>query len=780
MKIIPNMWKIVSQYIIKWRVFLLSLIAIITVFFGIYAPHLQMSYDLYNIVPKDDADLLYFEGVKKKFGEDANTLVVGIKDSTVFQLRPFTYYKNLGETIQSMPGISKVISLGQLFYIKKNENTRSFENIPFFPSIPHSQSQLDSILQQVYSYKIYDGNVINRGNEAILMLISIEKKILDSSERDILIQSISEELKKFESQTGIQVHKAGIPYVRYIYSSQMSGELILFTCLSAFITIFVIFIFYRSVRYVMIPIILVAVILIWVMGMLVLFGFKITLLTGLIIPLVVVIGIPNVIYLTNKYHFEYALCGDKHVAISSMIQNIGVVIFMTNFTTAAGFLTLLTVDIDVLKEFGLIAGINIIAVFLLSAILIPIIFYYFPAPEGKELQHTQWNPLQKLILLITHLVQFHYKKIIILFFIACMIGFYGLSKLYPNAKLTDDIPQQSEVKDDISFLETYFKGTMPLELIIDTKVEKGALQLQNLEKIDAIEHSLKQHPFIASPLSFVSFVKTIRQGFYNGDTNFYSIPDSRDRVFIAKYLPRKNDNVPLLYSLVDSSYQKVRISLRIKDIGSQKLDSLIQFFIYPKITEVLGNSKIDAVITGTSVLFIKGNEFLIQNLFSSLLLAFGIITFLIIALFKSIKMTLISLIPNFIPLIMTAGIMGFSGITLKPSTIIIFSIAFGISVDNAIHFLIKYRNILKKEKHLDVKAIVTKTIQESVNSMIYTSIILFLGFIIFVFSSFQSTFYLGLLISSTLFISMLSNILFLPSIIIFSYSKKNKTLQKKY
>jgi predicted RND superfamily exporter protein len=305
---------------------------------------------------------------------------------------------------------------------------------------------------------------------------------------------------------------------------------------------------------------------------------------------------------------------------------------------------------------------------------------------------------------------------------------------------------------------------MPLEMVVDTGKRRGVIDVKNLQKIDEFELFLDSLQPISKPVSIVSFVKAAKQAFYNNNPARYSLPDNRERNFILPYLKGQSDASGLFNSFVDSTLQTMRISLQVADIGSDKMDSLISQVIQPRIDTLFTDTDITVKITGTTPLFIKGNSFLINNLKGSLLLAFGLIALTMGFLFANIRMIIIALIPNIIPMMITASLMGYFGVPLKPSTVLIFSIAFGISVDYSIHFLAKYRQELHAKRFF-VPVAVSATILEVGKSMVYTSIVLLAGFIIFAFSSFGGTIALGVLTSITLGISMCTNLILLPALI---------------
>lgn len=767
------MWSKLAHTILRFRVTLMILLALITVFMGYQSQNIKWSYDLANIVPESDPDMVYFRQFRETFGEDGNIMALGIQDSSVYQLEKFKKFSELTYALEGKEGIRNVLGLPNLQKLEKNNKKRAFELKPVFEEIPEDQATLDSLVAGARSLKFYSGQLINDANGATLLLITIEKEILNSKNRDQLVNFIIEQGEKFEVETSIDVHFAGLPYSRSITTSKVKAELNMFLVLSLIVTGIILFLFFRSFKAVFFPLIIIGVVVVWVMGTLALLGYKITLLTGLIPPIIVVIGIPNSVYMLNRYHHEFNEHGDQMKALSRIIRKIGVVTFITNLTTAVGFFVLATTQINVLVEFGIVAGINIMATFIVSIILIPGVFSLYKPPSQKHLKHLKFRMLDWVIKKIDISVH-KMRPAIFMFTIAVVaVSAVGLAKIEAVSFMVDDIPEKSPLKKDLRFFEQNFSGVMPLEVIVDTGAKKGVQNLRNLRKINEFETFISSIDGISQPISVVSFAKAARQAFYNQSEAFYSLPTNRDMAFIMRYLS-EGETEDLSQSFIDSTGQYVRVSLKIADIGSNKLDSLVNGVIAPQIDSIFVDSKMDVNVTGTTLMFIKGNKFLIENLLTSMLIAFVIIAFIMGLLFRNIKMIIVSIIPNVIPLLITAGIMGYFGIPLKPSTALIFSIVFGISVDDSIHFLAKYRQELFAMK-FDVSKAISKSIRETGSSMIYTSIILFFGFIIFVLSEFGGTIALGKLTSITLFFAMITNVVVLPALILqFDSGKRNK------
>jgi predicted RND superfamily exporter protein len=648
--------------------------------------------------------------------------------------------------------------------IEKDTAQKKFNLVDIFPGKIKSQEELDSLLIEAKKQKFYLGQIVNQENGAIAILISINKEYLNSVRRMDVTNEIIERGGHFKESTGIDLHYAGLPFVRSVIAQRVSAELKIFLALSVVVTGIILLIFFRSFRAMIFPLLVIGIVVVWVLGTIALFGFKITLLSGMIPPIIVVIGIPNAIYLMNKYHAEFAAHGNKMLAISRVIRKVGVATFLTNLTTAIGFLVLLTADITILREFGIVAGINVMATFVVSLILIPGVFSWMPPPSAKHLRHLDFKLIDTLLTGIDLSVHRHRAMIYSITIVLVGFAVIGMWRIHTVSFMVDDLPENSTEKQDLKFFEEHFSGVMPLEMVVDTGKRRGVIDVKNLQKIDVFELFLDSLQPISKPVSIVSFVKAAKQAFYNNNPARYSLPDNRERNFILPYLKGQSDASGLFNSFVDSTLQTMRISLQVADIGSDKMDSLINQVIQPRIDTLFTDTDITVKITGTTPLFIKGNSFLINNLKGSLLLAFGLIALTMGFLFANIRMIIIALIPNIIPMMITASLMGYFGVPLKPSTVLIFSIAFGISVDYSIHFLAKYRQELYA-KNFFVPVAVSATILEVGKSMVYTSIVLLAGFIIFAFSSFGGTIALGVLTSITLGISMCTNLILLPALI---------------
>ncbi len=779
------MWSRIGNSIIRFRFPLMGVIAVITVIMGYYASRVEMSYDFGRTVPVDDPDMVFLNRVKEQFGEDGNLVAIGLRDSSVYQLKNFRELLTLSKDLRKVEGVKEVLSLPLLKIILKDTIQTRFFLAPLFPDSIPSQNVLDSLLKVSHGQRFYQDQLVNSSNGATMVIVSVQKEYANSAKRVQLTNQLQEAGRKFSEKTGVALHFAGLPFVRAVVAEQVRKELSLFLYLSALVTGVIMLIFFRSIRAVIFSMVMIAVLVIWTLGTITLLGFKITLLSGLIPPVIVTIGITNAIYLLNKYHVEFARNPNKMEAIHVVVQKMGLATFLTNLTVAIGFLTLLATDIVILREFGIVAGINIIALFFVSLVMIPGILSWLPEPSSKHLRHLNFPIMGAFVRGIDLMVHRHRVFIYLATLAVTVFAVFGMLRLQSVTFMVDDIPEDSEIKRDLKFLESNFSGVMPIEIVVDieTKRRRPLLDINNIKALNDFEGSMDSIDVMSRPMSIVSFVKAAKQAFYNNNPDRYDLPTRQEAGFILRYMKGQSDNSGLFKSFVDSAFTKMCIKMQMADIGSKRMDSLVNFVVQPRVDTLKAQlqrnlkSEKDSVsvnITGSSKILIKGNRFLINNLTESLVLAFVLITLSMAFLFANARMILISLIPNLIALMITAGLMGYLHIPLKASTALIFSITFGISVDNSIRFLAKYRQELLASGFY-VQRSVSESILETGKSIIYTSVALFAGFIIFAFSDFGGTIALGVLTSTTLVISMFTNLILLPALIMtFDKPRKRK------
>jgi predicted RND superfamily exporter protein len=725
----------------------------------------KMSYEMARMLPDSDPTSIEYEKFRKQFGQDGSVIFVAIKDPELFTLNHYDDWYDITNNVLNINGVQGVVSAARVYTLVRDDSLRKFRFKNIVPQKPVTQKEVDSIKKILYNLPLYDGRLFNKKTNVNLMMITLDKNVINSKARIPLIEKVKSTVDAYGKKHNIDIKYSGLPYIRTVTSKLIQHELLLFVFLSLIIASVLLYILFRSFRAVFFAMIVVIIAVIWALGIIVLLGYKITILTGILPPLVIVIGVENSIFLLNKYLNEIRIHGNKVKALSRMISRIGNANLLTNATTAAGFAAFIITSNSLLVEFGIVASINILFIYLLSLFILPILFSFFPVPKPKHFKHLEKGFITKIIEKVSYIVLNYRNVVYIITAVSFIAGIYGITKLKTTGNIVDDISKKSKLYTDLMFLEKNFNGVMPLEITVDTKKKKGILRLSTLRKIDKLQDTLALYPEFSKPLSVVEVVKAAKQAFYRGNPKMYSLPNNQEKNFILSYIPTMHSNKKtILNSFVDSTLQITRISVQMANIGTNDINRIIKN-LKPKIDKIFPPAKYDVHLTGTSVVFLKGTNYLVKNLFQSLALAIVIITILMSLIFSSVRMILISLIPNIIPQILTAGMMGYFGIPIKPSTILIFSIALGISVDNTIHFLSRYRLQLKIN-NWKIRESVLAALMETGYSMVYSATVLFFGFAIFTLSKFGGTEALGYLVSFTLIIALFANMFILPSLLL--------------
>jgi predicted RND superfamily exporter protein len=766
-----NFWTKVAGIILRNRYFVLISIALITAFLASQMKYMKFSYTEANLLPEDHIANLEYNKFLKIFGEEGNLVILGVKDSTVFTPKKFNAWNQLVAQFDERDEIDFTISIADVKKLKADRKKRKFVLEPLYDKDPTTKEEVNAIKKQLFEkLPFYDNLLYNKETGTLQTAIYIKKEIINTPKRrNFIYDLLIPEIDKFEKENNLDVRVSGMPYIRTLNAQNIQDEILLFVLGALGITALIFFFFFRSFRATFITLLVVIIGVIWAFGFIGLFRYEITVLSALIPPLIIVIGVPNAVFLINKYQQEIKKHGQQAKALQRVISKIGNATLMTNITTASGFATFVFVKSSLLREFGILASVNIISIFILALLIIPIIYSFMPIPKKKHLSHLETKWIENVVNWMEKMVKNQRITIYFATVLVIVLSIIGVYKITVSGSLIEDMPKNTEFYKDIKFFEKEFGGIMPLEILIDTKKEKGVMKLSTLKKMEKINETIESFPELSKPISVVNLVKYSKQAYYKGNPKYYQLPTNQEQSYIFSYTKNSNNDAGILKTFVDSTGRYARITTFMKDIGTEKMD-VIQERIKTVIAKEFPADKYTVSVTGKALVFIKGTNYLIKNLVISLSLAILLIAIFMAWMFRSPQMILISLIPNMLPLLITAGLMGFLNIPIKPSTILVFSIAFGISVDDTIHFLAKYRQELIANKWR-IKPSVYSALRETGVSMFYTSIVLFFGFLVFTLSSFGGTIALGGLISVTLLLAMVSNLLLLPSLLL-TFEKK--------
>ncbi|MDG1350701.1 MAG: MMPL family transporter [Crocinitomicaceae bacterium] len=864
------MWQGIANFILRNRFLLIGAITLITVFFGYSAlTNLKLDNKYGIVLPKDSPTTTNYDKFKELFGEDGNVLVVAIKTDSLYTESRFKKWKQLGDSILKFEGVESVTSEATLITLKNDKEKKEFvfERVFEEDDTLFKKKSIHVIKDEVRNNPFYKGLLYSDSGNVSIMMIGISESTLADQKKSKIVLQIEDLARGYESAFG-KIHFAGLPHLRVVIATRIQNEMFLFIVASMLVTGILLYLFFRSFRVVGICLTVVAIAVVWALGSIGVMGFDLTILMALIPPLMIVIGIPNCVFLMTKFHQEVKEHGNKVKALSRVIQKIGTATLLTNFTTAIGFMTFAFTNSIKLMEFGIAASINIMLVFIISICVLPIFASFSKRPKSRHLKHLDRKVATGLLDFIVYNTANRRPLIYISTIVLIVVSFIGLYKMEATGNLTGDLPKDDPISQDVRFLEKHFGGSIPFEMMIhyndkdlfnfkDMNTRKVNNTLEKLARIDAIQDTLRTDSLFSKSISIVDFIKALNMAYYSNDTSKYKLRIKqvgmaktgarRQKEYFKKLFQGDIYNGGFsIKEVLDTNSQHIRIRCQMKDLGSyevsQKVESLRNmvnrtlnpnkaalekyyanisrpkdemdssgidyadsiFILEPGIKrnlieglakkdialrnkfyenkenlynhmdsvgfhQVLYNSiqneYFDVTFTGTSVVASEGTKYLVKNLITSLIFAIICIGILMAILFRSWRMVVISMVPNIIPLLFTGGIMGWFGIPLKPSTLLVFSIAFGISVDDTIHYLAKYRQELKNNEW-DLKTCVNNATREAGLGMFYTSIVLFSGFSVFMFSQFGGTQALGMLVSITLLVAMLTNLMVLPSLLL--------------
>lgn len=374
----------------------------------------------------------------------------------------------------------------------------------------------------------------------------------------------------------------------------------------------------------------------WAFGVLGLLQYEITVLTALIPPLIIVIGIPNCIFLINKYQQEVKKHGNQALSLQRVISKIGNATLMTNMTTASGFATFIITDSKLLKEFGIVASINIIGIFIISLLIIPIVYSFMPLPKTKHLKHLNKKWIDGFVNKMEHIVREKRISVYIISIVLLVVSIIGIYQIEISGSPIEDMPKKAEFFQDIRFFEKEFDGIMPVEIVVDTKKPKGVMKPATLKRMDQLGTVIEEIPELSKPISVVNLVKYSKQAFYNGIPKYYQLPTTQENNFIMDVARKSSDNGNLLKSFVDSTGQTARITTFMKDVKTDRMED-IEARLLENIAKIFPKERYSVYMTGSALLFLKGTKYLVKNLVISLAFAIFLIALFMAFLFRSLE-----------------------------------------------------------------------------------------------------------------------------------------------
>ena len=787
------MWTRIAAILIRQRLAMLLLLGIGTVFMGLQVPKLQLQYEFGGLLPKTDSTAIAYERFKEIFGAEGNVMLIGSELDPLKSPEGLLAWDALAQSIRNMDVrrdttddgrdnpvpvamVDSVFCFTLASDVVKDTTDRRFVIRPLLasPRLKNelSQAETDAFFARLFDLPFYEGLLYNKERTATLMTVFMNPELFNSERRGTIVEDVTALTDAWGEEHGVNLALSGLPFIRIQMTNKVKDEIGYFIGAAFLVTALLLFLFFRNPVVMGVSMVVVSIGVVCSLGSMALLDYRLSLMTSLIPPLMIVIGVPNCIYLVNKYHGEYKRHGNKAMALQRMIVKVGNATLLTNFTTALGFATFIFTRSDVLKEFGVVTAVNIMGMFVISIVVIPALMTWLPAPKSRHTEHLDRRWMFSFVNRLAHIVQNHRPKVYVGSAMVLLFSLTGLLQIQTTGNIVDDLPDQDRVIQDLKWIEARFGGSMPFEVMVDTGKPNGATSNASMKRIEKLQDVLREYPEFSRSVSAADATKFAFQAFKNGHPKNYRLPRlGMEKTQFGPWLRGSADAAEgssvaqvVTSNFFDSTRAITRVSVQMADVGTQEMRSLLND-IEPRIDSIFPPSSYDLTMTGTSVAYLKGTTYMVQNLGISIVLAICVIAMMMAMLFKSARMVAIALVPNLFPLLFTAGFMGWLGIPIKPSTVLVFSIAFGISVDDTIHFLAKYRQELNT-KGWNISEAVLLALKETGVSMMYTSIVLFFGFLMFALSTFEGTRFLGVLVSITLGVAMTTNLLLLPSLLL--------------
>jgi predicted RND superfamily exporter protein len=737
------------------------LILLITIFLGVLIPSIKFDYDFEKFFSEKDEDTKFYFKHREIYQSDNDFLLIAIeREKGVFDSKFLNQVDKLTKSIEKLKHVSFVRSITtekELFLLTGGIIGRK----PYFSN---DKKLLKSDSTRIYKHKELISNLIAKDGKSLCLYIKHED-FLPGKKSSVLITKIQKELKKYSFEKS---RIAGRTIAQKFFIGKMTNELIMFLLFSLVLILIFLWIAFKSMWGLLIPQIVLVFSLVWVLGFMVVFNEPINILLSILPSIMFVVTMSYFIHLVSRY-LDYLRSGlSKYEAIKISIKEVGVATFLNAFTTAVGFISLMFIDVQPIQSFGIVTGIGVLLAFVITIFVMPVTFYIFPSPRKiTETKDTPfWNRfLRKMFVFNIR----NYKAIIGVFAVITVIFAYFSFKIEVNNYMLDDLRPNEPIKQDFNFLDKNYGGIRPLEYAVTIKGDYDCWDIEVLQELDKIETYLTKTYKAKINISLVSVLKVLNQSSHLGNENYFKLPETQREIKKLRRPIKFAEKGELFKAMVDSTQKNMRISANIPDWGKNvvlKENEKFQKFVNKNID----TSLISLKFTGTAHLLDKNMSYLSSNLVEGILVSIGLIVLMMLVIYRSAKLVFLSVIPNIIPLIVLAGMMGLLHVDLKISTAIIFTISLGIAFDDTIQFLAKFKIELQKGSS-KIYALKTAYLVTG-KGMILSTLIVCSGFLTLLFSSFMGTFMMGLMISITLFVALIAVLTLLPILLLIFYKPK--------
>ncbi len=737
---------------------IVSIVAALTLFLGYWFTRVSTDHTAGQFASADTKEARDFQRAGRLFGQSQTVLYIMFEGIDPLEPGFLDELAGFTQRVQQYEGVKQVLSLANMPYLARQGNGLVPRRL-LEPDVSP-----DELRRRVLAQPFLQGLLLSRDGKTTVMMVTFDETFNDTPARVKVVRRIADEAEKLPGNAAF----TGFPYLRTQYAERVTRESPLFTLLAMLVSMAFLFLTFRSWRAVVLPTVIVVLGIVWAFGLVSLFGHKLNIVTAVLPALIVVIGIATAIHLMTKYYDLYAAFGDRRKAVTEALQIVGMATFLTAFTTAIGFAVLVFSGSRLLIVFGAFAAVAIMLVYVLCVTLIPLMFLHSRPPSRQVTSLVTHDWFADRFGRLGSFIREHATAIVLVSAVFLVSGAIGATRIPTDIYVFSDFYEDDPLRQDLALYEQYYGGVLPLEVVVESKRPGLFRTPVNLRRLERLQAGLDTLPSVGRTFSVVQLVKLANQAYLGGHPATYRLPSTYELPFLQsalKGLISGNSRSGMLSNLpkiVDSTFTTTRIYMGISDIGTTRMNQLADT-VRARAAAVFPAEQFDVIVTGTAVMSNRSGESLVRNLIWSLAAALVMISAIMALLFRTARLTFISLVPNVLPLVLVGGAMGFGGITLKPSTALIFSLAFGIAVDNTIHFLSKYR--LLRNRGANKNDAIHATLKETGKAMFFASLILVAGFLVFTLSSFGGTVNMGALTSLTLGTALLSNLVLLPALL---------------
>jgi len=732
--------------------FALTAVALLAVY-----PALQIKTDfnLEGFYPDGDQVIADYELLESEFGRDDNTILVGFSHPDMFSKNVLKDIRQLSDSLSDIQFVNDVYSLWNASELKQSNGMINFD--PYLTNEIIESSSPDSLKAQITSDPFLDGFLISSDGTATALAIQINEEENTYSNRNTIIDSIHDILSYHQDK--YTFHISGIPYYRNQYVNMLNTEIIGYISISSLLIIFLLWYLYRTIWGILFPMIIVWATLLFTIAIMQLTGGYLEIMSSTIAPILLCVGVADSIHMISKYDDARESGMGKMPSIIEMMKTLGSATFLTSITTAIGFASLISSSVVPMKKFGIYTAVGVLVAYLITIIFLPAALRLSRKKRVVNEKSSSFYPLiSRWLQKLTALNRMHYGKLLIIALVITAGFSIGMKELTVNGKVYDDISEDTKIMQDSRFFTEQIAPQFPLEIILDFKEPDGALTANAMQNAFELEKRLLEFPEIQRVTGLHTLMREVHAMFNNESSELSPLPNT-DRAVAQYALLLEVSGSDELYRLVDFNYSKLRITAFTEDAGSKRINE-IKNSVQQDVNGLFADESV--VITGTTILSADLTDKIVYSLAWSIVIALFAITAIMVLLFRDMKLILIALIPNLIPLITVAGVMGYFNIDIKPSTAVIFTIALGIAVDDSIHYLARLRIETQRRKAL-FPALSATTIRTG-RAIIITSMILIAGFGTLITSSFTSTAMMGILVCTTIFSAVIADLFVLPSL----------------